>query len=266
MRFRRRRKPRVQWLPNTGTDLIGVARGTNPADCSAAIEINILTDGTGSVVETPMVLDGNPQEAEAGAALATIQKTGLNQNAEWGYRLRRIVGKQACAVALVDSNQPNAFSGVWVKAGIIVRRIDPETGLSLALSTGTTSSLDPTLLGNVSDPWIWQRSFFLSVDPTGNVQPAPGGQSASMTAILAGFPTSTFDCGGTKDGPAIDIKTARRLGPEERLFHNLSIQGLPLSQSSGGVVANTLQLYYLIDYRVLGTISSAAGNKRNASR
>lgn len=262
MRFRRRRRPRVQWLPNTGTDLIGVSRGTNPADCASAIEVNVLVNGAdGAVVETPMVLDANPQEAEAGAALATIQKTGLNQNAEWGYRLRRIVGKYFVAVAQLAQATP-AFTFVWVKQSIIVRRIDPETGLSLALSTGTTSGIDPTLLGNVSDPWVWQRSDFLSV---ANQSTTPVGQAASLTA-LGNSVIPNLTCGGTKDGPAVDIKTARRLGPEERLFHQITVQGLPLSTSGGNVGTQNLQLYLIFDYRVLGTISSAAGNRRNASR
>lgn len=259
MRFRRRRKPRVQWLPNTGTDLITVGRGTNPADCASAIELNFLTDGaiSNTIVTTPLVLDGSPQEAEAGAALATIQKTGLNQNAEWGYRLRRIVGKYFLGIAQLAQAGPS-FTFVWVKQAIIVRRTDPETGLALASPQGE----DPTLLGNVSDPWIWQRS---DIFPVANQTNVPLGQAASLTAIgNSQLPNS--NCGGTKDGPAFDIKTARRLGPEERLFHHLSIQGLPLSTSSGNVVANNLQVYLLFDYRVLGSINSAGGNRRNASR
>lgn len=257
MRFRRRKR-RVQWLPNTGTDLISVARGTNPADCASALELNFLTDGAigNTIVTTPLVLDASPQESEAGAPLATIQKTGLNQNAEWGYMLRRIVGKYFIGVAQLGNG--TGFSFVWLKQAIIVRRTDPETGLALASPQGE----DPTLLGNVTDPWIWQRS---DVFPVANQTTVPVGQAASLTAIgNSQLPNS--NCGGTKDGPAFDIKTARRLGPEERLFHHLSIQGLPLSTSSGNVDANTLQVYCLFDYRVLGSIMSAAGNRRNASR
>lgn len=258
MRFRRRRRPRVQWLPNTGT-AIGPNRGNPDVSAQpAAIEFTLLQDfAVPQIVETPLVLDNPRETAQAGAPLTVVQAQGLNFNAEWGYRLRRIVGKFHFAAVNPNPGQLTSFALLWVKAGIIVRRVDAQTGLSLAGGNDT----DPMGLENVSDPWIFQRSFFISVE--GNTA------STSVSAIGTAFqlePSVSFDIGGTKDGPAVDIKTARRIGPEERLFLDIAVTGMPITGDGSLVAAQSCLFYAFFDYRVLGTISSAAGNRRNASR
>ncbi len=73
---------------------------------------------------------------------------------------------------------------------------------------------------------------------------------------------------GTKHHIAIDQKTNRRLGPEERLFFSMSAWELPLNQTDTGASAfdTTLAIYMCMPYRVLGTVMTNAGNRRNASR
>lgn len=255
MRFRRRRRPRVQWLPNTGTQL-GTNRGSLDVSAQpAAIEFADLFDyAIPRVVETPLVLDNPREAAKAGAPLNVVQLQGLNFNAEWGYRLRRIVGKLHISAQAVQ--QASAFAALWVKVGFIVRRVDAQTGASLAQANDT----DPTALENVTDPWIWQRNYIIG---TGG---SAGGSTGAIEPAFQLLAQNTVDVGGTKDGPAFDIKTARRLGPEERLFVDVSVVGLPLTADGAVVSAQSINFYFWMDYRVLGTISSAAGNRRNASR
>lgn len=253
---RRRRKPRVVWLPNTGTQM-GTGRSNTPLDNAAAIEIAATVTGdTGEVFSTPLVIDNPPERTFVGATLPVLQTSALNQTLEFGYRLRRIVGRMQIAMRCLD--QVIAFPAFWIKAGIIVRRVDEQ-----GVSTLNVSDVDPTRLKQVSDPWIWQRNFVISPTNFGNGPPDVGSGAAATINL---FLPQTRECGGTKDGPAVDIKTARRLGPEERLFLDVAVEGLPLSANGGGVTNDNTFMYFLFDYRVLGTIYTNSGNRRNASR
>jgi len=258
MRFRRRRRPRVVWLQNTGTEL-GTGRAADPYDNASATEffgqVNVTA---GTVISIPLVLDTSPKFEFVGSTLPNLDNTGLNQNIEYGYLLRRIVGKYALAFRALDA-QGASFPGVWAKLALMVRKVTENTGLPMA----PVGSQDSTRLNQVSDPWIWQRShFFRSLNGTLSTQIIP----EALDSVFTQFQNSTQEVGGTKDDPAFDIKTARRVAPEERLFMEISLQGLPLDVPAATDGNDNTFMYFICDYRVLGTVLTNVGNKRNASR
>lgn len=256
--FRRRRKRKVQWLPEPGTQLVqnGVA-ALDVFDNPAALEFVAVTQpGIPTTFAAPLVTDQPVSETFAGSTVAVLQNTGLNQTNSFGYKLIRIVGDIFIACSLNDTQAANP-PGVLVQAGIIVRRVDPRDGSPLA----TAEAQDVGAIGNVPDPWVWQRNWVLQARDRQTVV------GRRVLSAITRFPQSNIEY-GTKHHIAIDQKTARRIGPEERLFFNLTAWQLPLNQTDVENVAtdDVLNLYVVLPYRVLGTVYTNAGNRRNASR
>lgn len=248
----RRRKPRVQWLPNPGSQLN--QNGVDPLDPPTAnpafIEFSFATTaGAPATTFAPLVVDNPTSEVFSGASLGVFQASALNQTEEFGYRLRRIVGDFfASAVRLTQA--ADAPPAVLVEAGIIVRRVDSATGQPLA----GAADQDVGTIENNADPWVWRRNWILA---TGG-----GGQSTDLIRNVNQFPTTTAGYGNSRQ--QVDQKTARKIGPEERLFLNVSATELPIAP--GVNTDSRIQLYFLFDYRVLATVFTSAGNRRNASR
>lgn len=260
--FRRfKRKPRVTWLHNTGTEY-GAQRGIDagsPGEQFSGFEfvLAISDNGQPRTVEVPLVLDTSIEDTQTGLGLNVVQRQGLNLNEQWGYRLRRIVGK--CNIMhFQDALGQNlgATDPVYVKYGFMVRRIEPELGTAFASGIET----DLTNRQNVTDPWIFQREHIFG----GSGDPLTTPSARELNAL---YPRFNFETGGVKDGPVLDIKTARTIKQDERLFFDLTVTKLPI-QTAGNTFTGTNQaLYILFNYRVLATIfSTNASNRRNASR
>lgn len=247
-----RRKPRVVWLPPTNANSIG------PGFTSGYQEFVVDVTGTTgdfSVGEIPLVIDGQGDELDA-AGVNTLSDL---ENS--GYRLRRIVGKIFCQQR--QKLGPGVVAGdapfqVVCTAGIIVRRIDQTTGASLAATVANGQEMtSPGELRNYSDPWIWRRSWILNDES----------MRQTTTGLPVG-PTSNFGpegpCGGNADGPHVDQKTARVISNEERLFLGVSCTIIqPANQPQNGIDAST---FVLTDLRVLASMRTSSGNRRNASR
>lgn len=266
MRRRFRRKPRVVWLRPTGTvrDPGEAAPGDAFEQLGAIVlDSTPVTVGAGGIptIEIPLVVDQPPSETFAGAPLSVLQAAGLNQTIEYGYRLRRVVGAIHLACSSQDLTvQDNNFSGVLVTAGLIVRRVESDTGTALAPGI----DVNPALITNWSDPWIWRRTWVLTTDAN-----SPRDINENILNRLGRFgftvfPYTTDHYGDIRSGPHVDAKTARRIGPEERLFLDISFIGLPLNQGPG--VQQTLNVSGVIDLRCLATVFTNSGNRRNASR
>lgn len=259
MRFRRRRKPRVQWLKMPGTELNqGFGPLVNISENPSAIEIAFGTLAAGTAngpvsFDAPLVVDNPVDETFQGSSLTVYQNFALNQLNEFGYRLRRIVGDIFVGVQR-QSTQSQNEPGLLLQCGIMVRRVN--TDGSAAVSAAESI---PGTIGNETDPWVWRRNYALSSTFRGNTD--------SVRDAIGAFPNSTIAY-GTKHHIAIDQKTARRIGPEERLFLNVTAWELPLNIPGTGATASDdhLTVYFLMPYRVLGTVITAAGNRRNASR
>lgn len=241
--MRRRNKPRVVWLPVANGSSVG-GNNTSVIQFITAVIAPSIAGATDTVIELPIVQDGLQSDPlDATASLADIENSG--------YRLRRIVGK--VWVLIGQTGQP-ATAQFIVTAGFMVRRVsgigDSATpGTSLAAS-GTTlaQGVHPANISNSMDPWIWRRSWQLANNGSGGTQ-------------FGNTPGSNFghEYPGPLEGPHVDQKTARIVGPEERLFLDVGVTDL---------LGNDVQtsLIVITDLRVLASMRTNIGNRRNASR
>lgn len=234
----RRRKPSVVWIPQTNNATLGMG-GTNAYHTFSVDVAGAAGDFT--VGEIPIVIDDTRDPTAPGDSLSDIENSG--------YRLRRIVGKIWAVALQAAADTAGMFI---VTAGIIVRRTDIFTGTSTAFAADPTGQLvAPGEIENNADPWIWRRSWLLG----NNLATAPGNFAANS------LPEDNISGHSGVDGPHIDQKTARIVGPEERLFLDVSST---VVTPGGGVVPAPVQI--ITDLRVLGSMRTSVGNRRNASR
>lgn len=261
--MRKRRKPRVVWLPLDAS----LSLRTGDVRCSInqiQVAFNNTTVGNGATIEVPLVGDfqqeapiqgGLPGTIGFGESLADLESSG--------YRLRRIVGKffintiQNSGDILLNTNAPLLF----VTAGFIIRRVDEATGLSYAFGAGQAAP-DDTL--NVRDPWLWRRTWAVAAPgpPAAGANVATATQAGVVNAFtIAGAPPTNYAHGPSAlDGPHVDAKTARIVGPEERLCLNVTTRvGI-----NGSNTAEVILFNY--DFRTLATMRTNVGNRRNSSR
>lgn len=240
----RRRKARVVWLPQTNSNSVDA---TNRSTWSIAT-VAAPAAGPPGVIEVPIVQDGIASDPlNPNSSLADIEGSG--------YRLRRIVGKIYCFIAQTQSSGED----IWgVTAGFIVRRIDPSTGAAVAAFAGNTN-IDPSDIENGMDPWIWRRSWLLSnYEISTSITATTGGQDSTWVHSAGGANYGRLYPGGNAEGPHVDQKTARIVGPEERLFLDVSATPIIASQDTSLVV--------IYEMRVLASMRTNIGNRRNASR
>jgi len=256
---RRRRRTRVQWMPNPGTGTVDINDTNIGAQNSGADFRTTTSNNAPTTILLPLVVDNPVQTVEAGAPMSVWQSQGLNQTQRLNWRLRRIVGKLFCSAGFTvpDPQNNTAPDAVLVQAGIIVRRVDDENGQPV-VNTQDVANID-----NNDDPWIWRRDWILSRGTSGRDN---FGGVAINTDGLQNFPQTNAGYGSVKDGPHIDQKTNRVIGQEERLFLNITWTHLPLPASDRtGLDTNSI-VYFNFQYRILGSVFQNAGNRRNASR
>lgn len=242
--MRRRSSPKVVWLPTVAGNLIDEA-GLAHSTVQSTI-LTILGDpGDGDTVVIPITRDATPNPLTPTATLADLYSSG--------YRLRRIVGKFWCAWTTPPSDTPGAVTRALVKAGFIILRTDDA---GLPLNQTNITAYGPGIIENDEAPWIWQRSWMMHSDID---------MSATLTggngSFVPGFAVNNYSIGGNADGPHIDQKTARIVGPDERLF--IVIQGINLDGAAQGL-QRTIVCHW--ETRVLASIRANIGNRRNASR
>lgn len=243
----RRKSPKVVWFPQTNANSVGAAFGNLTSSYQQFIVGNAGDPGDLSTGEIPLTIDAQGQDPIG------TEDVSLSDMFDSGYRLRRIVGKIWVAARQVANDGP--VSCVCT-AGIIVRRVDPVTGISLALTTGDAEQLAPGEIRNASDPWVWRRSWQLN-NVVGNAN-VTGGFFAA-TGNICNYGNRS---GSAVDGPHVDQKTARVVGPEERLFLTVSTTLL----TSGLDAQSTIDVVILTDLRILASMRTSVGNRRNASR
>lgn len=252
----RRRKARVVWLPLDINNRLGSApaAATNTITDSSHFIISLSGPPLGDpplTQEIPLVMDAGGSSVGGQVQGVVLPERTLADIEDSGYRLRRIVGKLFFGIGQ-DTTRINGDTATQViTAGVIVRRVQPG-GNSLAAAAGTANGelLSTATLDNIVDPWIWRRSWILSnladpVNTDGTIFPL----------------TSNVLCGSALDGPHIDQKTARVIGPEERLFLSITCQGI-----DGNSQTEPLLVICVGDLRILGSMRTTVGNRRNASR
>jgi len=234
----RRRKPRVVWLPASpeGTAI--------PSSATTLLGDGNLTisgpTGNFATQVVPLVVD-LPAGAQTDPSLSDFEGSA--------YRLRRIVGKIFAGMEAVEFTlEPPA---VIFYAGFIVLRVDT-AGVPLA-GGANLINYHPGILEAERDPWIWRRSWLL-------------GNRVVTAPTLVSFPgfnsahAGTWDYGSVADGPHVDAKTARIVSDEERLFLVVGATAL------GGGQGENATLSWVADLRVLASMKTSSGNRRNASR
>lgn len=235
--MRKRNKPRVVWLPPDTTFAIG---NDNPRSGITRTIIDADSGPGRTTGEITLVADKDLNSTVPASSLSDVENSG--------YRIRRIVGK--CWI-FCDQVQ-DAVPAAWVvTAGIIVRRVD-QRGISLAVLAPelvADQEFSPQDAGNWSDPWIWRRSWVF-----GNFQ-------STTRGTFPGLSTDNTIQSSVMDGPHIDAKTARLVGPEERLCLDVSVT--PVIPGAPGILTG---FNVLTDIRVLGSMRTSTGNRRNASR
>lgn len=236
--MRKRTKPRVVWLPADNANSIDV-----PDNLVGIQTFAVDTSGAApkAVGEIPLTIDGlNEDPLIASNSLSDIENSG--------YRLRRIVGKIWVVVRQTDD--ASAFR-TFVTAAVIVRRANPVTGVSTAFATADLDQVTPQDIAQWGDPWIWRRSWLL-----GN------NLGTSKLPSDDDLPSSNIEYGSAVDGAHVDQKTARIVSAEERLFLDVGV-----FQDRGGAqdeITNSVLVF--TDLRILATMRSSTGNRRNASR
>jgi len=246
----RRRAPRVVWLPQDPFHSVNAAGLGDATVMRLTIGHSSTGAGDTTTVVSPVVRDTSPNPLGANNTLADIEQSG--------YRLRRIVGKYWCTCDQISD--PAGASAFVVTLGFIVLRTQDQTGVPL---NPTASDYSTVTILNTQDPWIFRRSWFmrqLGAAPAANFS-VPFNQ-ANAPGISAGV-ASNMGIGGNSDGPHIDQKTARLIGPEERLFmvHSVTNVDLPTNPQAGPTLFDLVW-----DLRVLASMRTQVGNRRNASR
>lgn len=238
----RRKSPRVIWLPQDNENSLGPAEGSS-AYQRFGVDV-VGSAGSFAVAEIPLVIDA-PKDP------IPTSNNSLSDIGSSGYRLRRIVGKIFAQTQQQAEDIPRT---VIVTAGIIVRRVN-DGPASLAFLTGNASTLSPGEIQNTEDPWIWRRSWLLSnlLATFGLLQPFTPGEATNFNHGPSAL-----------DGPHVDQKTARVISQEERLFLDVSSTVVEGPSSNQSPLANTTII--TTDLRVLGSLRTNSGNRRNASR
>lgn len=251
--FRRRRKPKVSWLPFDLSNRLGVLQGDATAGTDSGIlqaDLQVpagLGYGAGYSYIYPLVKDWD----------ATVSpNTTMADIVVNAYRLRRVVGRLFIGVAQnAEGEAPPVFNTdtLLISAGLFVGRVAPDNGAPIAAAGGSPPPYyGINTIENYDFPWFWQRSWIL--------------QNQALAA-LQGFPLYTFPSNNTTynskfDDHNVDTKVARVIAHDERLF--LAINCYNWNGDAEGPTDNQVSITF--DYRVLGTLRTNQGNRRNASR
>lgn len=241
----RRKRPRVVWLPPDKFNCIGTNPGVSATTgLQNGIKRFLTTTPSGAGSAHTDVVGVVQDETTDIALFAGGSLADYEQSA---YRLRRVVGKIFCGVH--QDATAGATTEVVATAGLIVLRTHQVAGVVVPLNA-TTEEYSTQMLANWGDPWIWRRTWIL-------------GNQLQELAVGNNFPLyadTNQATGSALDGPHVDAKTARIVGPEERLF-------LVLTQAAvNGDSQVSVQVDWMWDLRVLASMRSSQGNRRNASR
>jgi len=248
-----KRKAKVVWLPQDLNNRLGAAPVAATIGTQSATLIATLTapplGATPFHTEFPIVKDfaGGPSGnvGDANATLADLEQSG--------YRLRRIVGKLGLSCLQGAAQAAGDGSIFHITCGFIIRRVNEAGQSAMSLSSLGGVDISPATLDNTMDPWIWRRSWDIADRSASALGLDPNVDAFRPSNYLYG--------GGVLDGPHVDAKTARIVGPEERLFLSVTVEGI--NGSSQGAPGAIL---ILGDLRILGSMKSNTGNRRNASR
>lgn len=248
-----RRKPRVAWLPPALTDRLGTAPGVATVGIQSASFIRVLTGPGLSAPPNNEEIALVKDFANAGSgAVQQLTDLTLADIQSSGYRLRRVVGK-IIVIVLQDEavTGPTIFK---VTAGLMVRRTNDGGQSAASTAALNADEISVSNIQNFADPWIWRRSWVMANKTPGALAIDPS------SAVLPG--SNIFGYGGSvHESSHVDAKTARIVGPEERLFLDISVEGV-----NGNAQDDPGAVLVVGDLRTLGSLRTTSGNRRNSTR
>lgn len=241
--MRRKRRNRATWLPVLGhTEVAG-------EDTAVFADFRIETASLGTTVIstqlTPFPIVPDFTEELGTDANAQLRDAVSGQ----AWKLARLVGKLHLAVTpqAVTVDPTAQWKYVYVVAGFFVARSVDQAQGSVDLGF---DEFDPAGKDNVTNPWIWRRSWMLR---------NPGLED---NAFDNGTPTTTSGCGSVADGPHIDSRVKRFINREHRLFFTLTARGYSGEEVAlGGGATIQPKVTGLLDLRVVGSLA----RQRNTS-
>lgn len=242
--MRKRRKTRYTWLP-----MLGGAGDPNVDESNRVAfpfqattgGVPMVTGSTGSISLVPL-LEDTPQESITTAN----PDPNIADFIGTDYVIKRLVGKIFLSMAQPAADTPFA---TYVTCGVFVARADDQQPL-LPVGASTQAlakeNYDPGYTDNVREPWAWRRNWVLGNKNTTNAGTAFG----SMRQM----PDNNTQFPGVLDGPHIDMKVARRVRSDERLWFVCSASAIA-DDNQLPTVALTVDGY--ADLRALGALRKA---------
>jgi len=250
---RKFRRARVLWLPVVGNQVANEAEEEHWVNGPSGV-LQVAGDANIVFDQVPVTFDySDPASQEQGVFNRSLQDL-TSGNA---YRLRRIVGKFH-AGATPQSFSNDTQCNIELCAGFIVNRTDDSGNATTTFISGLDAS--PLSQDAAQDPWIWRRKWILSPLPRTYTSDSLSG----VLAVNSGdpiYPQTTAGYGSVADGPHIDQKTARVIANQERLFFWVAARS---TQDAAGI--DVCNVAWHLDVRILASLRSNAGNRRNASR
>lgn len=271
--MRRRRRAKYTWFP-----IIGSAGPAETDDNWSTLNglFRVEANGTTFVAINPIVpdvpLEGDDIDTSAGGQL--VQAIGQE------YIVKRIVGKAHLGVSGPLDDPPTTIfpKTVLIGMGIFVARANDRqvgggqnTPIGSATAAERIENYSPLSEDVIREPWMWRRTWVLS---TGRGQGgaaaagpqfgivANGADVSFVQHIQAGAPKTNAGYGSALDGPHFDIKSARRVRTDERLWLAIATRSLD-QEFSGAVPTQALDggpgggVALVFDFRVLGALRKA---------
>lgn len=238
--MRSRRKQRVVWLPPDPNNRIAQQGPVGPTFNSLGTAEIITAQNPGDFAGTAFPVAGDIGNADNFVMDGAHSLSDLFNS---GYRLRRICGQLFVCCRQRQYQDVLSATNWLVTAAFQVMRVDT-TGNPVDAQAAA-----PDILVNQDNPWIWRRSWLMT--NFGAFTPGPDDPYGSVSNLGLSVREGTF----------VDQKTARIVGPDERLFMNVQVTTL---NGSGGVDLTGIQLYW--NLRFVASLKTNLGNRRNASR
>lgn len=254
---RRRKKARYTWLPIRGQ----FNEEDTPTFSSYQDAIVPVIDGAPSLGILPLLQD-EPSEDEV-----ELQHESMSDLIGSEYVVKRIVGKMFCQLRIQNIGgtgflEPSTHGyAVHVKTGIFVARSESELAIPVGWGATAEPNYNPLNQFNNREPWLFQRSWILGWRGLFSGPSATAGANPTLVGSWARYynsmswPSSNADYGSINDGPHIDIRVARRVKQDDRLWWVVSVEAWP---DKNQVVATAgTDAFLRFDYRALGALRRA---------
>jgi len=255
--MRRKRRSRGTWFPILGTQ--GSGEGGDIRTTNAiSFAVDAPADGNPSMAITPITYD-YPQEApDLSPTADTLTEIVGNE-----YICKRILGS---CFAEYDSpyNAQNNTGGpdaVLTTVGIFVARAASgaaapfQSDIPVGFAQGTllddVNTYSPQNPATIREPWMWRKSWILSNQRKWRARVEDTSDNVRTVQHLTFPPNNIY--GTFRGGEAVDVKTRRRVGNDDRLFVVADVRSYPFGTTSSfpGTV------YFVLDVRMFAQLVRA---------